>query len=48
VVAWYLREIWTSELTTEEKLQLAIPMTNWMEANAPKAADQPQPGLAAQ
>ena len=36
-----MRELWDSELTSEEKLRLAIPLINWIAANVPAAAGGP-------
>ena len=33
-----MRELWDSELTSEEKLTLAVPLANWMLKNRPEAA----------
>ncbi len=40
-----MRELWNSELTTEEKLKLSVPLTNWLVDRAPeeKHVEQPPP-----
>jgi glycosyltransferase involved in cell wall biosynthesis len=38
LAAAHLREIWSSELTTPEKLTLAVPMTDWLAQNSPQPA----------
>lgn len=40
-----MRELWNSELTTEEKLKLSVPLTNWLVDRAPeeKPLEPPRP-----
>lgn len=38
-----MREIWISDLTTEEKLQIAIPLMKWLAQTFPKIKNEPIP-----
>ena len=43
VAAACMRELWNSELTSEEKLKLAVPLANWLIKNRPEPAAPANP-----